>query len=60
MFAPELTVVAPKSSERATTGSARLQDAFCDKGAIKAERKVKLWETRGPGGEFVRNVIDGI
>jgi hypothetical protein len=59
MFAPELMAV-PKSSERATTGSARLQDAFCDKGAIKAERKVKVWETRGPGGGFVRKVIEGI
>lgn len=37
----ELTAVAPMS-ERATTGSARLQDAFCDKRAIKAERKVNL------------------
>jgi len=61
MLAPELMAVASTSSERATTGSARLQDAFCDKRAIKAGRKRKenLWGKRGPGGEFVRKVNRG-
>lgn len=43
----ELMAVASTSSEGATTGSTRLQDAFCDKRAIKAGRKENLWEKRG-------------
>jgi hypothetical protein len=59
MSAPELTTVAPTSSERVMVFK-RLQDAFCGEGAIKAEDKITFEKKGGPVEGIVRKAIESM
>ena len=59
MSAPELTSVAPTSSERVMVFK-RLQDAFCGEGAIKAKEKITFEKKGGPVKGIVSKAIESM